>query len=153
LAPASSTKPTIRSGPCRPPSFSPPKNRQPSPGGAGDLYIVTGVRPHPYFRREGNDIYVEVPISFRESALGGKVDVPTLDGMTTVTIPPGTASGRRLRLRGKGVKAGEEVGDQYAVIRIVPPTTVSESAAKLLKEFDAKEPFDPRANAPWRTTP
>jgi len=121
------------------------------PGGSGDLYIVTHVRPHPYFRREGNDIYVDVPISITEAALGAKVDVPTIDGMTTVTIPPGTGGGKRLRLRGKGVAApnGKARGDQYVVVRVVPPPTVSAKGAELLRQFQTVEPYDPRKETPW----
>jgi DnaJ-class molecular chaperone len=122
------------------------------PGGSGDLYIVTHVRDHPYFRREGNDIYIDVPIGLAEAALGAKVDVPTIDGMTTVTIPPGSPGGRHLRLRGRGVAwpGGKERGDQYVVIRVVPPPRVSARGAELLKEFDTAERFNPRANMPWK---
>jgi DnaJ-class molecular chaperone len=121
-------------------------------GGRGDLYIVTHVREHPYFRREGNDIYVDLPISLSEAALGAKVDVPTLDGMTTVTIPPGSPSSRHMRLRGRGVAApgGKDRGDQYVVLRIVPPLRVSARGAELLKEFEAAERFNPRADVPWK---
>ncbi|MGC9455154.1 MAG: DnaJ C-terminal domain-containing protein [Phycisphaerae bacterium] len=122
------------------------------PAGPGDLYIVTHVREHPYFRREGRDICVDVPISISEAALGAKVDVPTIDGMTTVTIPPGTPSGRQLRLRGKGVPAsgGKSRGDQRVMIRIVPPPDVPEEGRKALEQFDKAVPFDPRASAPWK---
>ncbi len=121
-------------------------------GRHGDLYIVTHVRPHTYFRREGEDIHVDVPISLTEAALGGKVDVPTIDGMTTVTVPAGSASSRRLRLRGKGVPraGGKERGDQYVVLRIVPPAKVSAKGAELLRQFDEAQPFDPRAEVPWK---
>ena len=122
------------------------------PGGRGDLYIITHLREHPYFRREGDDVYVDAPISLAEAALGAKIDVPTVDGMTTVTVPPGTRSGRRLRLRGKGVASPgrKERGDQYVVIRIVPPPKVSARGAELLREFDAVERFNPRADVPWK---
>ena len=121
------------------------------PGGAGDLYIAVHVREHPYFRREDNDIYVELPVSITEACLGAKVDVPTLEGTMTVTVPPGTASHRKLRLRGKGVKppAGER-GDQYVVIRVVPPERVSEEAGDLLRKLQQVQPYDPRARAPWK---
>jgi curved DNA-binding protein len=121
------------------------------PAGPGDLYIVTHVREHPYFRRDGRNLHVEVPISISEAALGAKVDVPTIDGMTTVTVPPGTPSGRRLRLRGKGVPAagGKPRGDQHVVIRVVPPPEVPDDARKLLEQFDEAVPFDPRADVPW----
>ena len=121
------------------------------PGGNGDLYIVVHVRPHPYFRREGSDIHVELPISITEAALGGKADVPTLDGMMTVTIPPGSASSRRLRLKGKGVPAsgGRAGGDQYVTLKVVPPPEVPEKGAELLREFQKTVPYDPREGVPW----
>jgi curved DNA-binding protein len=120
-------------------------------GDGGDLYIVVHVSPHPYFRREGNDIYVELPVSIVEAALGAKVDVPTLEDMTTMTIPPGTSSARKLRLRGKGIAspAGQR-GDQYVTIRIVPPPSLSDASKRALNEFAAQERFDPRADAPWK---
>jgi len=117
----------------------------------GDLYIIINVRPHEYFTREGDDIYVSVPISITEAALGAKVDVPTIDGTSTVTIPAGTASGRKLRLRGKGVhRASAEPGDQYVVIQIAPPTGLSEQARQLLTELQGLLAHDPRAKCPWR---
>src|SRR5690606_34823276 len=78
------------------------------PGGPGvppgDLYIICRVAPHPYFRRIGNDIYLDLPLSITEAALGTKVQIPTIEGRTVLTVPPGTPSGARLRLKGKGVK-------------------------------------------------
>ncbi|MFP4053199.1 MAG: DnaJ C-terminal domain-containing protein [Phycisphaerae bacterium] len=122
------------------------------PGGEGDLYIVCRVQPHPFFRREGNDIYLDVPISIAESVLGGKVDVPTIDGLMTVTIPPGTGGGRKLRLRDKGAKTHDGGrGDQYVVLRVVPPGEVSEEGRELIRKFQEQEPFDPRATAPWKS--
>ena len=120
-------------------------------GSAGDLYIIVDVRPHEYFRREGDDIYVSVPISITEAALGAKVDVPTLDGMSTVTVPPGSGSGRKLRLRGKGVPRGQaQAGDLYVVIQIVPPPSLGEREKQLLTELQGLLAYDPRANCPWR---
>ncbi len=122
------------------------------PAGNGDLYIVIRLNPHPYFRVEGQDVYVDLPVTITEAALGAKVDVPTLEGMTTVTIPPGTASHRKLRLRGKGLggTGGKDRGDQYVVIRIVPPPAVSPVGQDLLLEFQKVEKFNPRAEVPWR---
>jgi DnaJ-class molecular chaperone len=123
---------------------------QVAPGGSGDLYIRVHVRPHEYFRREGDDIYVHVPISLGEAALGGKVDVPTIDGMTTVTIPPGTASSKRLRLRGKGIaRAGASRGDQYVIIEIVPPRQLTDRHRELLEELERLSPESPRSECPW----
>jgi len=124
---------------------------EPGRGEPGDLYILVHVRPHPYFRREGDDIYVDVPISITEAALGTKVDVPTLEGMTTVKVPPGTASAKRLRLRGKGIQAKDRApGDLYAVVRIVPPGELTDRQKKLLEELAALESTDPRTSCPWK---
>jgi len=120
-------------------------------GSPGDLYIIVGVRPHEYFRREGDDIYVSVPISITEAALGAKVDVPTLDGTSTVTVPPGTGCGRKLRLRGKGVRRGQALaGDLYVVIQIAPPPSLGEREKQLLTQLHGLLACDPRANCPWR---
>ncbi|MCD4824459.1 MAG: DnaJ domain-containing protein [Phycisphaerae bacterium] len=122
------------------------------PGGAGDLLIICHIKKHLYYRRDGNDIYVEIPIGIVEAALGSKVDVPTIDGMTTVTIPPGISGGRRLRLKGKGIAPQgktDQRGDQYVVIKIVPPEKVTPDGKKLLEEFRETNPYDPREGAPW----
>lgn len=121
------------------------------PGGAGDLYIVVRIRPHEYFEVRGDDVYVHLPVSIAEAALGARVDVPTIDGMTTVTIPAGSASSRRLRLRGKGLaRPGGPRGDQYVVIDIVPPKQPTDRQTELLKEFARLDSPDPRANVPWK---
>jgi len=127
---------------------------QAGPGGVGDLYIVTHIGEHPYFRRENNDIILDVPLSLTEAALGAKIDVPTVDGgRMTVTIPPGMASGQKLRLRGKGVAPpGVEPGDQYVVVKIVPPRNLSAKGRRLVEELNETDPYDPRKDVPWRTT-
>jgi len=124
---------------------------QAGPAGRGDLYIVVRLRPHPYFRREGNDIYVDVPISMTEAALGAAVEVPTIDGMTKVRVPPGASSNLKLRLRNRGVQAakGNQRGDQYVVLKVVVPSKISPRGQELLREFDQVEPFNPRKDAPW----
>ena len=120
--------------------------------GRGDLYIVTHVRDHPYFRREGRDLYVEVPIGLAEAALGASVEVPTLEGKTTIKVPPGSPSGRKLRLRGKGVPGakGDGPGDEYVVLKVVPPKKVSNRGRELLREFEQSEAHYARKDAPWR---
>jgi DnaJ-class molecular chaperone len=120
--------------------------------GGGDLYVRVHVRPHPYFRREGQDVVVEVPISLAEAVLGAKVDVPSIDGTVTVTIPPGTSSGQRLRLRGRGLptRGREDRGDQYVEVKIVVPRVVDERSRELLEEFARRNPYDPRAGVRWR---
>jgi DnaJ-class molecular chaperone len=95
----------------------------PAAGGVpGDLYLDVDVRPDPFLRRNGDDIELELPVSVAEAALGAKVEVPTVEGPVTVTVPPGTSSGARLRLRGRGVKHPDGTrGDQIAHIAIVMP--------------------------------
>lgn len=120
-------------------------------GKRGDLYLVVHVREHPYFRQEGSDIYIDVPISITEAALGTKVTVPTIDGKAIVTIPPGTSSGTKLRLRGKGIidPKTKTRGDQYVVIKIVPPKSISQKGKELLEQLDKTEPYNPREGLPW----
>jgi DnaJ-class molecular chaperone len=102
-----------------------PGHGQPAPGkgGApGDLYLEIEVRSDPHLVRNGSDIELDVPVTFSEAALGTKVQVPTVEGPVTVTVPPGTSSGARLRLRGKGVKkADSSRGDQMVRVEIVAP--------------------------------
>lgn len=121
----------------------------PSPNGGppGDVLVTVNVAPHPYFRRERFNLVVEVPITVTEATLGAKIEVPTLvDGSVILSVPEGTSSGSRLRLRGKGVlnRATETRGDQYVVIKIVVPKDVSDEAADLLRQFDEAAPLDPR---------
>lgn len=116
-----------------------------APDGA-DLRLKIHLQPHPYFRREGNDIVVEVPISVSEAVLGAKVDVPTLDGTKlTVKVPPGTSSGARLRLKGKGIKGG----DQYIEIKVVAPAAKDDRSRQIIEEFARLNPLNPRAGLPW----
>jgi len=125
---------------------------QDGPAGRGDLYIVVHVREHPYFRREGNDVYLDLPVNIAEAVLGATVEVPTIDGMSALKIPPGTGGSKRLRLRGLGVPQadGGPRGDQYVVIRIAVPPSVSERGAQLLRQFQEAEPDDPRREVPWK---
>jgi DnaJ-class molecular chaperone len=120
-------------------------------GPAGDLYIVCKVKPHPFFRREGNDLYLDLPLSLSEAALGTKVEIPTIDGRRTLTIPQGTASGSKLRLKGQGIQpAGKQPkGDLYAVIKIVPPKKPSDEQKELLEKLAETEQSSPRQDVPW----
>jgi curved DNA-binding protein len=117
-------------------------------GPAGDLVLHITVAPHPWFRREGLDVIVEVPISIAECALGTSVEVPLLEGTATLRVPAGTASGKRLRLKGKGVAAKGDTGDLYAVIRVEAPKSLNDEDRAALERMKATEP-DPRADAPW----
>jgi len=124
-------------------------------GPPGDLLLRCSITPHPYFRRKGSDIYVEVPVSFSEAALGGKIEVPAIDGRSTVTLPPGTASGAKLRLKGSGVtKAGGSVrGDQYIVIQIVPPRLLTDQQKQWFEHLRSIDTLDPRGQCPWEKDP
>jgi curved DNA-binding protein len=120
-------------------------------GEPGDLSIlITSVGTHPYFRREGLDILVDVPVSLYEAMLGAKVEVPTLDGKVTVTIPPGTTGGAKLRIKGKGVQRGDEQGDEYAVIKIILPRGLDDADKELIRKLSVKHPIDARADVPWK---
>jgi DnaJ-class molecular chaperone len=116
-----------------------------APGG-GDLRLVLRIQSHPYFRREGKDLILEVPLSLAEAVLGTKVDVPTLDGTRlSVKVPPGTSSGARLRLRGRGIGGG----DQYIEIKVVVPAAQDDRSRQLMEEFARLNPQNPRAGLPW----
>lgn len=117
-------------------------------GPPGDLLITVRVTPHPWFRREGNNLLVDVPVTITEAALGGKVDVPTLtEGKVVMTVPAGTSSGQKLRLRGKGVPDREKKqrGDLYAIIKVVVPQNLGPEAKELLQKLQEAAPQTPRA--------
>ena len=120
-------------------------------GPSGDLYMVIRVRPHTYFTRQGNDILCEVPVTLIEVLLGAKIDVPTIDGKITMTLPAGTQNGRRFRLRGKGVPAlqGGVRGDHYVTVQVVLPEKLDARSRQLLEEFAARNPLQPRAHMRW----
>jgi curved DNA-binding protein len=118
-------------------------------GEPGDLYIVTRVQAHPYFRRDGLDILLDLPISLYEALLGTKVEVPTLEGSVTLTIPPGTSSGSKLRIKGRGIERGKDRGDQYVMPRITVPRTLDEEDRTAIGELSKKHPLNPRADLRW----
>ena len=116
-------------------------------GPPGDLYIVMNVHPHPFFQRHGDDLHTVVPITVMEASLGAKVEVPTIDGRAQVRIPPGTNSGKRLRLREKGAPSSRHPGkrgDQIVEVQVVVPKPEDERVRNLLKELDKIEHEDPR---------
>lgn len=117
-------------------------------GAAGDLYIVTNVGAHPYFKRKGDNIYCTIPITVPEAALGAKIEVPTIEGKARLRIPPGTQSGQQFRLRDKGapsLRGGGMRGDQYVEVKIVLPKVISEETKELLHEYAKKNTENPRA--------
>lgn len=117
-----------------------------SGGPSGDLYIDITVRHHPIFKRENGDLYIEIPLTFGEAALGAKIEVPTIDGVTVMTIPPGTQGGQKFKLTGKGFpspKTGGR-GNQYVNIKIVVPKEMSNKAKEAIKEIEASYKENPR---------
>lgn len=119
-------------------------------GPAGDALIEVHVAPHPLFRREGDDIYMDLPVTLGEAVLGGKVSVPTADGSVTMSIPVDSNSGRTLRLKGKGApKPGlkGERGDQYVVLKVMLPEQADAELTAFLKDWAPKHPYDPRGKA------
>ncbi len=118
------------------------------PGSApGDLYVKVNVRPHPYFRRKDNDIYLDLPLTFTEAALGTTVEIPTpLDGRVKLKVPAGTQEGHRFRIKGKGAPQtrGNGRGNLYAVARIQVPRKLSAKEKELLQKLKELEKEDPR---------
>ncbi len=116
------------------------------PGGA-DLLLQIRIEAHHFFKREGNNLVIVTPITIAEAVLGAKIDVPTLEGTKlTVKVPASTSSGARLRLRGKGVKGG----DQFVEIKIVAPPPVDDRSRALMEEFAQRNPQLPRSGPPWQ---
>lgn len=120
----------------------------PAMGGrpAGDLVIRVTVEPHSYYRRDGRDLSVEVPLSLDEAVLGARLEVPTPHGSRTLTIPPGTSTGQRLRLKGQGVPAhgNKPAGDLYVIPKVVVPRHVDDESCRLIREFADRNPLRPR---------
>jgi curved DNA-binding protein len=117
-------------------------------GPPGDLYLQIALDPHPLFRVNGHDLEIDVPVAPWEAALGAQAEVPTLEGRVTMKIPPGSQSGQKLRLAGKGLPkpgAGGGAGDLYAVLRTVVPGTLTEREKQLFEELRAASKFDPRS--------
>jgi molecular chaperone DnaJ len=112
----------------------------------GDLYITVRVEPHAFFRREGDDIEIRVPVSVTEAGLGAKIEVPTIDGRTLLKIPPGTASGQKFRMRERGVLNSRKSarGDQIVEVVVQPPKVRDERTKEILRELAKLNPEDPR---------
>lgn len=116
-------------------------------GGAerGDLYLKVEIEPHPKFRLEGRDLYVDLPVTAWEAALGAEVKLDTLAGPVTLKVPPGSQSGQKLRLRGKGMpNAGGPRGDLYAVVQIKVPRELSGKEKQIYEELRSASAFNPR---------
>ncbi len=119
-------------------------------GPPGDILIQVKVARHPFFQRRGNDLDVRVPITLAEAAVGAKVDIPTPQGTITLSVPPGTSSGTKLRARGHGLKISrKQAGDLLAEIQIVLPKNLDADDWIQIKKLDSKHPMDPRADLSW----
>lgn len=115
---------------------------------AGDLYITIRVSPHPFFKRDGDNIHVKIPVTVWEASLGTKIEVPTIDGRALLKIPRGTQNGQKFRLREKGVfnaRKGKR-GDQIVEVSLLAPAARDERTRELLQELSALHPGDPRAD-------
>ena len=122
----------------------------PSGGPAGDILIRVRVGSHPHFVRQGNNLVLKLPVTVAEAALGAKVDVPTPKGAITLTIPPNTSSGRRLRIKGHGVAGtNDAAGDLLAEVQIVLPESIDEPRQDLIRQFDQAGTIEPRADLKW----
>jgi len=115
-------------------------------GPTGDLFITIEVDSHPFFVRQGSNVYIKLPITVPEATLGAKIEVPTLYGKTTIKVPPSTKSGQKFRLKDKGVtKPGKKVrGDQFVEVSIVPPPFNDEKIRELMRELEKISPKNPR---------
>ena len=115
-------------------------------GPAGDLHIEISIKPHPVFKRKGDDIYVQIPVTFGEAALGAKIEVPVIDGTAMMKLPAGTQGGQRFKLSGKGFISprSRQRGDEYVEIKIAVPKDVPEKAKEAIKTIESLYKEDPR---------
>jgi DnaJ-class molecular chaperone len=121
--------------------------RGPAGGVPGDALVTIAVRPHERFSLRGKDVHLELPISLAEAIQGAKVNVPTIDGPVRISVPPGSNSGRSLRLKGRGVATpGEARGDQYVRLVVMLPDRPDPELAEYVKRWAEKHPYDPRAD-------
>jgi molecular chaperone DnaJ len=106
-------------------------------GRSGDLNLTVQVAEHPQFQRQGNDLHIVVPVAIHEAALGARISVPSIDGPATVRVPPGTQTGQRFRLRGRGVQSARDgrAGDLVVEVRLTLPAVIDERSKELLREF------------------
>lgn len=116
-------------------------------GSAGDALITITIEPHPYFRREGRDIHLDLPITLNEALHGAKVQVPTLQGHVTMVVPAGANAGQVFRLKGKGIPGSGPLqagGDQLITLQIVLPEQTDQNLSEIVKRWEAAHPYDPR---------
>jgi molecular chaperone DnaJ len=118
-------------------------------GPPGDLYVVVTLKPHPVFQRDGADLHCEMPLGFTTAALGGEIEIPTLDGQAKLKIPPETQTGQVFRLRNKGIRPvrGSVVGDLYCHVVLETPVKLTSRQKELLREFETINEQDPEAHS------
>jgi DnaJ-class molecular chaperone len=116
-------------------------------GTAGDALIEVHVAPHPLFRRDGDNVLLELPVSLAEAVLGARVSVPTVTGPVTMTIPKGSDTGRLLRLRGKGIQK-KNPGDEIVTLKVFIGQSSDPELAAFLEKWAPQHPFDPRQGMP-----
>lgn len=122
----------------------------PGQGQAGDLLLTIHVTPHPFFQRNGKRLDVQVPVTLAEAVQGAKIEVPTPQGTIMLTIPPGTSSGKKLRVKGHGVQPkNQEPGDLYAEIQVVVPPDLTEEERTQIAAISARHSQQPRADLRW----
>ncbi|MEQ8786844.1 MAG: J domain-containing protein [Pirellulaceae bacterium] len=125
---------------------------EPSPTGGepGDILLTVKVEPHSHFSRHGDNLDVKLPITVSEAVLGGKVDVPTPHQTVSLTIPPMSSTGKRLRLKGQGIKRDSgESGDLYVELQIVLPPSMDDDSLELVRKLNEKQTFNPRSDLKW----
>lgn len=125
---------------------------QGEPGGGmpGDLLLTVRLAPHPFYTRRELDLIVRMPVTLGEAVSGAKVDVPTPWGEIAIKVPPGTSSGKRLRVKGHGVRTAKgDAGDLFVEVQIVLPARLDDAARQLAQQFDALHPSSPRAELAW----
>ena len=114
-------------------------------GPPGDLYVRVHVRPHPFFTKKGKDLYLELPVTYPELALGAEIEVPTMTQPVTIRIPPGTQSGRTFKIRGKGADTPSGTGDLYVTLQLTVPTRLTAAEKRALEAFAQVHKASPRA--------
>ena len=120
------------------------------PNGNGDLFVIVQVTDHAFFRRDGLEVLLDVPISVYEAMLGTTLTVPTLDGRVTITIPPGTSSNAKLRIKGAGVVRGAERGDQHCVVKVIITKNLDATDVAAVEMVRQKHPIDARSDVAWK---
>lgn len=121
----------------------------PSGGPSGDILLTVNVAPHPCYRRTGKRLDLVAPITLAEAVVGGKIDVPTPKGVITLSVPPGSSSGKKLRVRGHGVQTSESPGDLFVELQIVVPDGMSDADAEAIREVSARYKQSPRETLQW----